>query len=196
MSQQINLLQRPRSRQGAMLWLLLASVLTVVVLLGAWLHLREQNAQLQTRLGQIQVSTAELRAEIVRLSSADNEATRIRAEIALLQPQYESVKDFVTNVRTGPLGRPEGYAPVLALLGQVHAGDSWLTSIELRHRGRQMVLTGVALSDRAAGAYAAQVNRALEGRSLSLQGMELVRQTEQRQGDQGSLPSTVIFKLN
>ncbi|MFM7024734.1 MAG: PilN domain-containing protein [Limnohabitans sp.] len=194
MSQQINLLLRPRSGLNPVVWSVLIVALAVLALLGTWLYFRQHNEQLQAQLTRMQATNAGLRADIVRMTSSDDELTRIKAEIALLQPQYEAVKDFVANVRSGPLGRPEGFAPMLQLLAQVRTTDTWLTSIELRHRGRNMALAGLALSEQAAAAYGAQVNQALQGSALSLQGLELVRQGE-RQADPNGLPATVAFRL-
>lgn len=195
MSQQINLLLRRRRADAAILWAALGLVLTVAAIVGSWFYLSQSNAELQRQLTLAKSQSAGLRAEIQRYATSNDEAARIKAEIAVLQPQYEAIKGLVSDVRSGPLGRPDGYSAMLQTLADTRNAETWLTSIELRHRGRSIVLTGVALTEQAASTYAAQVNRALEGRSLSLQGMELVKQAE-RNDAQSATPAAIIFKLN
>ena len=196
MSQQINLLRRGRAYGQLMFWQALAAVMVVVLLiLGFWLHLRQENNLKQARLAQLQTVSAKMRSEVARLSSPDDELTHVLTQINEVRPRYEAIKELAATVRSGPLGADQGYASLLQSLGQVHSSEAWLTSIEIRHKGRPLVLTGVALSDRAASNYAVQVNRQLQGTDWQLQAMELVRQGNPQDAGRAR-PATVTFKLN
>jgi Tfp pilus assembly protein PilN len=199
MSQQINLLPPRARRDRYLLWVALL-LGTGMLASGFWWNGLRLDAQaLQARVDAQAREIADLQAQAAARNPATARSRGPEAEIEALSREAAGFKALLQEVRQGPLGRADGYSGLLTLLGRVPHPETWLTQIELGHRGDRFTLTGLGLSEPAIAQYAARVNREFEPLGLQLRSLELARQGGTPGADtgaRGSAAAPISFKVH
>lgn len=199
MSQQINLLKHRREALGPVLWGLgaLAAVLAGLLAYGYSLHaeagrLRETARAGERALAQAKASLQALHAR----QAAQSDGADLRAEIAALKPRAEAVRQLVDAMRSGSLGRTEGFAAYLSTLAGVSEEGLWVTSMAVDPSGKTVGVNGRALRGESVMRYARRLNEAFAPYQVQFNALELTPENLLRQGAaEAPLLSTVSFKL-
>lgn len=199
MSQQINLLDRPREPVGSALGGL---AVVAVVLLGlvsyeAELVVETNRLRKAADAGQRDLTQVNAAMQAMRQrADADNDATAIKAEIDALKPKAEAVQQLLEPIRNGSLGSTEGYARYLSTLASVSEEGLWLTNVSITNAGKVMTLNGRALRNESVLKYAKRLNEAFASYGVQFNSVEMTPENLTQTGAMGKpVLTTVSFRL-
>ena len=200
MSQQINLLDRPRAPVGSALAALAVVAVVLLGLLAYEAQMGVENARLrkaadagQRELNQVKAAMQAMRQR----ADADNDASAIKTEIDALKPKAEAVKLLVEPIRNGSLGSAEGYARYLATLASVPEEGLWITSVSITNAGKVMTLNGRALRNESVLKYAKRLNEAFAPHGVQFNSVEMTPENLMQTSGVAGKPvlTTVAFRL-
>ncbi len=199
MSQQINLLEERREPLGSALLALASVALMLVGLLAYWGVLLTDSNRLQpsANAGKQELARvkAALQVEQQRQTGGHDGAT-LKAELAVLRPQAEAVRQLVDQVRSGALGSREGYASYLIVLASISEDGLWLTHVAVSNAGKAVRISGRALRNESVMRYAGRLNKAFALHGVQFNALEMTPESLVRAGETGKpVLTTVSFKL-
>ncbi len=199
MSQQINLLQERREPLGSALLALVSVALMLVGLLAYWSVLLTDSNRLQqsVSLGKQEMARvqAALQAEQQR-QAGGHDGAALKAELAVLRPQAEAVRQLVDQLRSGALGSREGYTSYLTTLANISEDGLWLTQVAVSNAGNAVRISGRALRNESVMRYAGRLNAALAAHGVQFNSLEMTPESLARAGEPGKpVLTTVSFKL-
>jgi MSHA biogenesis protein MshI len=200
MSQQINLL-RPKDRStGAAIASLAVVGIAVVVLVGYHQFLRMETARLQNTVGAGEQRLANVRNLIQALQkteAAQGDASALAAEIASLRPKVDGMSQLVSDVRSGSLGTPQGFARHYDTVAGVAVEGLWVTGITVGKGGTSVAIQGRALRSEAVMQYAGRLNQVFGPHGVRFNALELSPEALAAPGAAGGpVLHTIAFKLS
>lgn len=199
MSQQINLLMERREALGSALLALASVALMLVGLLAYWGVLLADTNRLQQSVSagkqELARTKAALQAEQQR-QAGGHDGAALKAELAVLRPKAEAVRQLVDQLRSGALGSPKGYANYLTTLASISEDGLWLTNVAVSNAGKGVRISGRALRNESVMRYAGRLNAAFAAQGAQLNSLEMTPESLVRAGEPGKpLLTTVSFKL-
>ena len=199
MSQQINLLMERREALGSALLALASVALMLVGLLAYWGVLLADTNRLQQSVSagkqELARTMAALQAEQQR-QLGGHDGAALKAELAVLRPKAEAVRQLVDQLRSGALGSPKGYANYLTTLASISEDGLWLTNVAVSNAGKGVRISGRALRNESVMRYAGRLNAAFAAQGAQLNSLEMTPESLVRAGEPGKpLLTTVSFKL-
>ncbi len=199
MSQQINLLTERREPLGSALLALASVTLMLVGLLAYWGVLLADTSRLQQSASADKQEMARLQAALQaeqQRRAGGHDGAALKAELAVLRPQAEAVRQLVEQVRSGGLGNPEGYASYLTTLASISEDGIWLTQVAVSNAGKAVRISGRALRNESVMRYAGRLNAALAAHGVQFNSLEMTPESLARAGEPGKpVLTTVSFKL-
>ncbi len=199
MSQQINLLTQRREPIGSALLALASVALMLVGLLAYWSVLLTDSNRLQQSVSAGQQESVRVKALLQaaqQRQTGGHDGAALKAELVVLRPQAEAVRQLVDQLRSGTLGSREGYASHLTSLASISEDGLWLTNVAVSNAGKVVRISGRALRNESVMRYAGRLNAALAAQGVQFNSLEMTPESLARAGEPGKpVLTTVAFKL-
>lgn len=200
MSQQINLLKPKDHSVGTAVWMGAGAGVLVLGLLACMQVVSSETRKLREAAKASEQKLAQVKGAIEtaqRKNNVEAETAALKAEIAELKPRADAVGQLVKEVRSGGLGRPEGFANYYRTLAGLSQEGLWITSVVVSKGGTSVSIDGRALRNEAVMQYARRVNDAFAPYGVQFNSLEL---TPENIGKPGAPVNpglaTVAFKLS
>lgn len=197
MSQQINLLHKPKSIDLPIRYAVVGFFILFFLLFLVAVYNEVRLYGMRTDLEHVQ----QLIIDEKKLLDEKRRTTGLLAvdaldsEIAQMRQKINLRRDLTGLIEKGEFGTPIGHSDLLTLLARLNEPGVWIQGVEVTKAGQSISIIGNALSNDAIMRYAGQLNRAFKSHQFQFSSVEMSKDEVALASESGPKTAAMKFKL-
>lgn len=197
MSQQINLLHKPKSIDVSIWYGVggFCAIFLILVSIAAYNEVRLYEIRADVRKTEQRINEARETLEARREAAGLLIADALETQISEMRQKINARRELTSLIEKGEFGSPMGHSDLFIRLAQLNEPGVWIQGVDITKAGQSIAITGNALNNEAVIRYAGQLNQVFRAHQFEFTAIEMSKEDLSLVSESGPKVPTMKFRL-